>query len=377
MAFFCDSKDPLERGRQLAERVRQLVADLDKAWRGKDKQRKQGFGGRLLVTRRHSMYEVHHPGMKVPIQVVVKENLGSLLTESEDYTSIAYFDGEIHFTDRAKFALENFAVPVDVRDKPHRIVKCFQKGFDLILPELDVESLHSRNLKFGLAEVLDLPHLTIVYDSVQGNKIFAEVVEVAKDRGEGGEGGEGDGCSSEEEEEKDQYGGPPGASHLSNVGSIIHHNIRALVRKEHGSFIHYGEDESWETVYSTEVPITERALINSYETVCSRISSRSINLPLIESYFAGDTLEIIDALLVKFYKSSDRKAKSKGVAFSSEAFSKHVTASLESLSDKQIRVAKKAIAALKGTLKLSAVTFKKPRTAYKRRQWYGDYHRKK
>jgi hypothetical protein len=101
----------------------------------------------------------------------------------------------------AKYCLESRCVVLDVESIPSntvnvprtktrhpvasemkRAIQYFDKGFDLILPVLDMKKLPRRNLDFGLPEVLDLPKLTVAYESVEGNKIPADWLPVSKER---------------------------------------------------------------------------------------------------------------------------------------------------------------------------------------------------
>lgn len=45
-----------------------------------------------------------------------------------------------------------------------RLVDYFDKGFDLILPDLDMAALPTRNLEFDTQEVLDLPNMLVYYN---------------------------------------------------------------------------------------------------------------------------------------------------------------------------------------------------------------------
>merc|ERR1719399_2317242 len=84
--------------------------------------------------------------------------------------------------ERAKWALESLAFEIDACDKteryPHRVKRYFEKGFDLILPDLDVSKLHRRNLDFGLTEALDMPYIRALYTGIRGNKIETSSIEL-------------------------------------------------------------------------------------------------------------------------------------------------------------------------------------------------------
>ena len=86
------------------------------------------------------------------------------------------FDGsEVWLTGLGRFAYEAGYNIVDTsrrsRTYEARLRKYARRGFDLILPGLDVDALPRKGLKYGYPEVADLPFLPFAYKSVGGNRI--------------------------------------------------------------------------------------------------------------------------------------------------------------------------------------------------------------
>ncbi|KAL0226025.1 hypothetical protein P9112_013349 [Eukaryota sp. TZLM1-RC] len=52
-----------------------------------------------------------------------------------------------------------------------RLKKYFQRGFAIVLPNLDMAKIPTRNHKWGVPEVVDLPYLTFSTNSIDGNAI--------------------------------------------------------------------------------------------------------------------------------------------------------------------------------------------------------------
>ena len=91
--------------------------------------------------------------------------------------SAAGFDGKsVWVTALGRFAFECGYNVVDTTRRSAtyeaRLEKYRNRGFDLILPELDVARLPRRNLKYGYAEVADLPLFPFAYTKIDGNRIF-------------------------------------------------------------------------------------------------------------------------------------------------------------------------------------------------------------
>jgi len=385
MCYLCSEKDPELRGKMLALRVRKLIEDLERLCEqqpegdalSEEKRKIRNHDldqEKILVTRHRSLYEIRHPSIYFPIQVVVKDNISDLFCNCEDYTSIAYFDGEIMMSERAKFSIENYASEVSIQNRPERVVKCFTKGFDLILPNLNISLLRKRNLKFNLCEVLDLPLLTIPYSSIKGNKLICrditlsdKATQILKE----------DYDSKDSNYDSTEYG----QYSKSNVGEIIHHNIRALAHRKFEAFIFFGEGESWDSVFQPQVPLTERAIINSYERVCNSIDANGVDLPTIERYFTVKKMsDIIDDLFVKFCSKQQsgnitNSNYSKPLKFSGEPFKQHVKNYVRELCRQQINEAKKLVDQLNqaGNLTLRVEKMKPASLNWSSEKWYGEY----
>jgi len=93
--------------------------------------------------------------------------------------SAAGFDGQhVRLTELARFAYEYGYNIVDTTRRSTtyeaRLSKYIDRGFDLILPRLNIKSLSRRNLKYNLVEVADLPLMPFAYNRIEGNRIFFE-----------------------------------------------------------------------------------------------------------------------------------------------------------------------------------------------------------
>lgn len=87
------------------------------------------------------------------------------------------FDGErVVLTELGRFAYEYGYNVVDTTRRSAtyeaRLRKYLGRGFDLILPALDIRTLSRRNLKYDFMEVADLPRFPFAYSKIDGNRIF-------------------------------------------------------------------------------------------------------------------------------------------------------------------------------------------------------------
>eukprot|EP00469_Lotharella_globosa_P006789 CAMPEP_0167775278 /NCGR_PEP_ID=MMETSP0111_2-20121227/2464_1 /TAXON_ID=91324 /ORGANISM="Lotharella globosa, Strain CCCM811" /LENGTH=565 /DNA_ID=CAMNT_0007665163 /DNA_START=59 /DNA_END=1759 /DNA_ORIENTATION=- len=350
MCFFCAEKDPEQLGIKLAQRVERLVSDLNAIFFWADKTE-------LLVTRYKSTYEISHPGLRLRIQVVPRPNLDALLQNTEDYTSLAFVVADHRHLRQA-----------------NRLRKAWEKGFDIILPGLNVSALPRRNLAFRCNEVLDLPHLTVVYSNIEGNRISAERVYGDRDHD-----ADSDEISLFPVESASSLAGYGDAER--DIGSITHHNIRTLA---HGAnqFVYFGQGENWRTVFAPQVPVTERALINTYETVRkSLVKCEPLPLSKIEAYYTVKPLPLVfDELLVKYCSTNQTNsarvgAQKRSLHFTGAGlrpFKQHLWRYLKSLTMSQIDASKSAISELNQNASL-AVTGFDTEPPCSPEEWYGKY----
>eukprot|EP00923_Selenidium_pygospionis_P032473 GHVN01057264.1.p1 GENE.GHVN01057264.1~~GHVN01057264.1.p1 ORF type:complete len:548 (+),score=87.99 GHVN01057264.1:69-1712(+) len=92
-------------------------------------------------------------------------------------SSAVGFDGDdLYFTSLARFAYEYMCNIIDTTRRSttyeRRLEKYWGRGFDLILPNLDMSKIRDEYLKFpGQTEMVVLPHFPVSYSQTQGNQI--------------------------------------------------------------------------------------------------------------------------------------------------------------------------------------------------------------
>lgn len=207
-------------------------------------------------------------------------------------TSIALYQGKIVLDNSARYCLESLCVVLDPATLTHcqvdengpdnapdltreiqRMITYFkEKGFDIILPGLDIDNLPTRNLKFDLMEALDLPALTAIYRKVEGNKIMVNT----------GLRIPGSNLSASIVDYSDQSS--------INAGTAIHHNIRCLVGDIYDRFQYVIEGEQVEPIFSFTPTLMPRSIDKSYETVRrDTLCDSSLDVGMVNSYFSRDT----------------------------------------------------------------------------------------
>lgn len=298
----------------------------------------------------------------VPIQIIHCKDLDSLLDGIDlDPTRMCFYKKELLMSESCKNAIESLAFEVDTtnvaKNYLERVGKYFSKGFDLIFKDLNVDSLPTRMLDFGMYEMLDLPYLNIQFNKIEGNKIcgYAHPTPTSK-------------CIElEEGNNKLNYAS-------NNVGSLIHNNIQNLARKEFEKFTYIGEGELYNQAFNTNVTITERMLTNTYETARSKIwCGGELNFNDLETYLPYKSVgEMMKILIIDFVE--ERKGKAK--VFDPEVYEKFMDEKLKELIAGQIKVCKELILGLDGKGSLAIQDISDKVVNVEKEEFYGSYLKK-
>jgi len=116
--------------------------------------------------------------LKCPIQIVLcnYSTFEEVVRGVDLSVSGASFDGStVWVSEAGKWALENMAIRVGTEDyfpNAARLQKYFDKGFDIVLPGLDVAKLSTKYHQMGLADAFQTPCLTVSHTCIAKNKIL-------------------------------------------------------------------------------------------------------------------------------------------------------------------------------------------------------------
>eukprot|EP00584_Thalassiosira_punctigera_P008645 CAMPEP_0172537808 /NCGR_PEP_ID=MMETSP1067-20121228/9339_1 /TAXON_ID=265564 ORGANISM="Thalassiosira punctigera, Strain Tpunct2005C2" /NCGR_SAMPLE_ID=MMETSP1067 /ASSEMBLY_ACC=CAM_ASM_000444 /LENGTH=533 /DNA_ID=CAMNT_0013323183 /DNA_START=222 /DNA_END=1823 /DNA_ORIENTATION=+ len=274
----------------------------------------------VTVSRARSTVTLHFPPVGSHRECIFQltfapsKNITELLTTCSPHCArLAMKDGAVVMDHMARYCIESTCIVLDtpsfanyycgeaddeaeqarrttsgrtIAFQMGRYIKHFEeKGFDLILPELDMSKVPRRNLAYGVPEVLALPNLTVVYERVDRNQIVAKSLSSFRN------GGDGSGLVGE-------YDARP----APNVGIVVHHNIRCLVNDVHDSFRFVARGERWDHVFDYVPSLTPRMVRKSYETVLADIALDNGSLPIskLTGYFSVTSPdEIVERLIVE------------------------------------------------------------------------------
>lgn len=116
-------------------------------------------------------------GIKIQIILRLYNTISEILHGFDLGSSSVGFNGSnVYFTTLSKFSFENMVNIVDHTRRSttyeNRLIKYFDSGFNIVLPNLDMDKLKTDYHKYDLAEVCVLPYMIFSYSSINGNSII-------------------------------------------------------------------------------------------------------------------------------------------------------------------------------------------------------------
>ena len=123
-------------------------------------------------------FQIMHRLYKTKSEILHGFDLGS--------SAVGYDGKNIYLTSLSKFCYQNLVNIVDCSRRSttyeKRLVKYYNRGFDIILPKLDISELENENwVLYKKTSEIKLHNLIINYEFIDGNKIFVNFLKVEKD----------------------------------------------------------------------------------------------------------------------------------------------------------------------------------------------------
>lgn len=320
----------------------------------------------LSLRRFKNVYTLVVPSIRIPIQIIDKSN--SSLTElfsniDIGCSAVAYYENEIQFSALARFCFESLAFPVSGEEKSQesvqRIQKYFDKGFDVILPNLDLEKIPKRNLKFGIAEVIDLPYLNIFYKSASKNKL--EVPNLVPTK----QGEKSDGAYDASNRNQNLH-----------KGVIIHKNVTAIVKNRTDDFICEGSSENIYDAFSKYPIITERMITNVYETAKKTCWNHGkLDIKKLDEYISSKNLSAALKTIFLEYKSKEENDN-----LFDDRYDEHISNTINDLFNRQTEETINAMEEFQRKIKNNEIEEKIKCISQRSREctpkeWYGEYYK--
>jgi hypothetical protein len=236
--------------------------------------------GPIKINQMFSMKTSDEPEpMKLQVIFRLYNSISEILHGFDLGSSAIGFDCDnTYFTSLSKFAFEfgcNVIIPS--RRSPTytiRLIKYFKRGFQIIMPELDITKLRKDYLKYRLPEIALLPSMAFVYTNINVNKIT-----IRYDNGF---------LNAPGSEYESDYGfGEKDFDTSDGVKSSIKAfelNVHNIIKES--NFLYYiVEGVNGTSIFEATPEITEGKIDAFYDTFKFKLYSRgSMDIKLIEKY---------------------------------------------------------------------------------------------
>lgn len=175
---------------EAVQKVQQWIADIAAANKeyeetkkienkeNKDKSKiKKLFNEYRIIRNNNTIVVDLDDELKLQLVFRLYTSISEILHGFDLGSSAIGFDGKtVYATTLGKFCHEHSCNIVDTTRRSttyeHRLKKYFDRGFNIVLPKLDITKLTTNYFRYGLAEVCELPYFTFSYSKINGNKII-------------------------------------------------------------------------------------------------------------------------------------------------------------------------------------------------------------
>jgi hypothetical protein len=237
-----------------------------------------------------SIYDAN--GYTVDIQLILRiyKTMSDIIHGFDLGSSAVGFDGkEVYFTSLSKFCYENMVNIYDGTRRSttyeKRLVKYFEAGFSIVLPNLDISKLPVDYHQYNLPQVCKTEMLTFIYGKINGNLIYVSSFPVT--------------------------GTNQNASDYENVVfesdtkyEVMYYNLSKLVKEEADKLVwskiaKIKDRHTFELTFPRQV-LNYQFIERFYEGIKSRLNAQEIYVSQIKKYFNDKYVNYEELLLNVF-----------------------------------------------------------------------------
>lgn len=156
--------------------LQELEEKSDKSEKSKSKRNDKVITYDFKCIRNNNCVTVMFDSYVIQIILRVYDNISQILHGFDLGSSAVGYDGKrLYFTSLSKVAYEYSCNILDTSRRSttyeRRLIKYFDRKFDIILPNFNINALRNVNVKYGIVDVCEMPHLVFSYKNIKGNRI--------------------------------------------------------------------------------------------------------------------------------------------------------------------------------------------------------------
>ncbi|XWV26369.1 hypothetical protein QJ857_gp0704 [Tupanvirus soda lake] len=137
--------------------------------------------GNYKLIRNKNSITVFLEDKEIKIQLIFRlyKTISEILHGFDLGSSAVGYDGsDVYFTSLGKFCHEYSCNIIDTTRRSttyeYRLKKYFDRGFNIVLPKLNISELRTAYFKYNKMEICELPYFTFGYTKIIGNKIIVK-----------------------------------------------------------------------------------------------------------------------------------------------------------------------------------------------------------
>jgi hypothetical protein len=260
----------------------------DKPKKGKKEYK---IGDYKIIKNNNSIAILMEDEIKIQLIFRLYKSISEILHGFDLGSSAVGYDGDdIYFTSLGKFCHEHSCNIIDTTRRSttyeYRLSKYFDRGFNIVLPKLDISKLKTNYFKYNEVEICELPYFIFGYSNIIGNKII-----INKFYNKFGNN------SDYDLEPMDP---------MNVYYQSLKINIINLINDiEYFYYVSSHIDEDNIDILNKPPRLNKGNIISFYDDIRSKLNNKNIDVNLIKKYITGDTVENIVSNM--FNKEIDTK----------------------------------------------------------------------
>lgn len=267
-----------------------------------------------IVRTKHTISISINNEFKLQLIFRLYKTISEILHGFDLGSSAVGYDGEnVYMTSLGKFCHEHSCNIADTTRRSttyeQRLKKYFERGFNIVLPKMDISKLRINYHKYNLVEVCEMPYMTFGYSNIIGNKIIVEDF-YGKHK-----------HNSDYEKDSTEMSNAYGHSLTININSL-------LSGSDYFYYISSSIDESNIDILTKPPRLNKGQIVDFYDNIRRKISKNKLNINLLKKYITIESInDVLNNLVDKKIDTNDylNKLIEKQKIFVIERFEKMLT----------------------------------------------------
>ena len=233
------------------------------------------------LIRNNNTLAIHLVDYDIKIQFIFRlyKNISEILHGFDLGSSAIGYNGEnVYFTTLGKFCHEYSCNIIDTTRRSttyeYRLNKYFDRGFNIVLPNLNIDKLPKSYFKYGESEICELSHFVFGYSNITGNRIKVTRIH-------------------------NQYGNKSDYEHESMDLTNLYYqsqkiNIINLINDvDYFYYVSSGITRKNIDILTKPPCLDKGIIIKFYDNLREKINGKNIDITLLNQYFTVETTKNI------------------------------------------------------------------------------------